>query len=199
VLTVPATPPLVVPSGMRTSGLRGGAGAAGVVAAGFAADAAVDDVVVAGCAEVPEAVERNNVDVELVPGAVSDSGAGSRLPGVPAAGAALRCVVLAGRRLVLVETNPVLLAPEPDGLPKLGSWLVSGLSKFGSPAGRVSGRRTARRGASRRGSSVSSKAGRRLGACLVAGCANPCAAASAATTAPTSAGATRPEATTRRT
>ena len=29
----------------------------------------------------------------------------------------LRCGALAGRRLVLVETNPVLLAPEPAGLP----------------------------------------------------------------------------------
>jgi hypothetical protein len=40
-----------------------------------------------------------------------------------------------GRR-VLVDMNPVLPAPDPAGLPKLGIWPFSGLPKVGSvPAG----------------------------------------------------------------
>ncbi len=108
VLTVPAVPPAGVPSGMRTSDGRDVMGGTTSAGAAMRADALFV------CAEVPEAVERSNVDVALVPGAVSDSGGVSRLAG---AVVLLRCASFAGRRLLLVETNPVLLAPEPDGLP----------------------------------------------------------------------------------
>src|SRR5947208_2854386 len=73
VLTVPAMSPVVAPSGMRTSGLRGGAGAVGAAAAGF---------VVAGAGAVFDAVDDalpgviGRPVVALMPGGVSESGAG---------------------------------------------------------------------------------------------------------------------------
>src|SRR3982751_6480063 len=71
VLTVPATPPVGVPSGMRTSRLRGG-GSAGVGDVGFAA---VDDV-----AGVVGDVVVGRPAVVLVPGGVSDSGTRWEVP-----------------------------------------------------------------------------------------------------------------------
>src|SRR2546421_316981 len=117
-------PPVGVPSGTRTSGLRGAVGSG--VEAGF-----------------------------VVMGVVA--------------------LAAAGR--LLVETNPVLAAPKPGGLPKL-TGLVSGFSEFAGAPNRVSRLRAVRGGTSRRGnSSVSSKAGRKPPVCRVAGCADAYAAA----------------------
>src|SRR5687768_5353153 len=115
-------PPAAVPSGMRTSRLRGGASGAGVADAALVA------------APVVAAPAVGTPGVALALDGLSESGAGcfdvaagGRMP--------LRS---AGRRFVLVETKPVLLAPNPGGLPKLGR-LVSGSSALAAaPTARVS-------------------------------------------------------------
>ena len=119
-------PPVVVPSGMRTSFARGGVSAGGAVV--------VTTVFVvllsAGLIFAPV----GGVVVENEPGgpagavdAAPDSGSGVSVPGT-------RTMVrdgVPGRR-VLVDIKPVRPAPDPAGLPKLGIWLFSGLPKVGS-------------------------------------------------------------------
>jgi hypothetical protein len=194
---------------MRRSGLRGGAAAgvaepawAGVAETGLAVVASAEPVVPFERTDVPAAVERSKVAVELVPGAVSDSGAAS-VPAGAVAVVGLRTVRRPGMMLrrMLVETKPVRLAPKPGGFPKLGSAVVSGLSKFGTAfVDRGADRRTGRPRTSRCAASSpgSSNAGREVFGGRDAGCANAC-TASAARIATTPAGTTRTGATPRRT
>src|SRR3954447_24708379 len=132
VLTVPVGSPVAVPSGMRSSRLRGGGGAAGGGAAGacFVAGggAAVACFVGGGCEPVfdaveeavDETVEEVVADVTgkpvagLMPGGVSDSGAG--VVGSCAGGAVSPLRRASRRRFALVEMNPVVPAPEPGAL-----------------------------------------------------------------------------------
>jgi len=104
-------PPVGVPSGMRTSETRG---ATGVADAGFVI--VTGAAVVALRADALVAVGAGKPVVGLTPGGVSGSGAGSALTGAAGLRAPLR-VVRPGRRFVLVETKPVLLAPDAGGLP----------------------------------------------------------------------------------
>ena len=92
VFTVPAVPPAGVPSGMRTRVVRGAASAAGLGggAVDFAARTFVVEPVLLAATDVPDAVERSSVAVGLVPGAVSESGAGVKVPGAAPGAACLR-------------------------------------------------------------------------------------------------------------
>jgi hypothetical protein len=95
---------------MRTSGLRGGAdagvGAGGALAGGADASAlAPADVVREGVALVPGVSESGVPAVGS--GAEPSFGAGRRGGRLP----------VVGERRMLVDTKPVLLAPDPAGLP----------------------------------------------------------------------------------
>lgn len=107
---------------MRSSGLRGGGGVTGPggAVACFAAggrepvfdavEEAVDDVV-PGVEEAAPDVAGKPV-VGLVPGGVSERGAGAASC---ANGEVDPFRRVSGRRFALVETNPVVPAPEPGG------------------------------------------------------------------------------------
>src|SRR3954449_11659821 len=111
VLTVPVGSPVAVPSGMRSSRLRGGGGAAG-------GGAAVACFVAGGCEPVFHAVEEavdETVEevvadvtgkpvVGLIPGGVSESGAGA----AGSSGAVSPLRRASRRRFALVEMNPVV-------------------------------------------------------------------------------------------
>src|SRR3954452_1335714 len=120
---------------MRSSRLRGGGGAAG-------GGAAVACFVAGGCEPVfhaveeavDETVEEVVADVTgkpvagLMPGGVSDSGAG--VAGSCARGTVSPLRRASRRRFALVEMNPVLPAPEPYSLAELCG-CVSELPAFG--------------------------------------------------------------------
>jgi hypothetical protein len=146
---------------MRSSGLRGGGGAEATGAAGcFAAegcgvvleavgdvvDEADDGLVPGDVAEGTPGVIGKPV-VALMPGGVRGRGRGAALCADGKTGALRRA---GGRRFILVETKPVVPAPEPGAVVKLRGCL-SRLLVFGiAPAGRAS-RRAGRRCASNRG------------------------------------------------
>ena len=124
VLMVPVGSPVAVPSGMRSSGLRGGGGpdGAGGAVTCFAAggcgpvfdavDETVDDIIPGVTEEAAPGVTGKPV-VALIPGGVSESGAGVTLCADGNIGTLRR---VTGRRFALVETNPVVPAPEPGAL-----------------------------------------------------------------------------------
>ena len=124
VLTVPAMPPVGVPSGMRSSGLRGGAGG-GVAASRRAAFAvACWSVPIGRCA--PMSAARGRAPRRR---GRAVAGAGQRerrrqRAGIAPGTAGLRASRRPGDAAACwSRRSPVRPAPEPGGLPKLGGWL----------------------------------------------------------------------------
>ena len=135
----------------RTARRRGGCAGA-VTATGRAVAASAEPVVPVERTDVPAAVERSKIAVGLVPGAVSESGGGrpdAVGAGTPAGARRADWTRCCGE--CWSRRNRCCSRRSPAGLPKRGSSLDSGLSKFGSAPARGSVRRTRRPAPARAG------------------------------------------------